>query len=109
MRQRKWKGLWYCLLMIMVLFHFTACGNKQKTENQGLSTERNMTDDSSDEISVDELKDDDEIHFSDFLVERCVRKTLNKSWDGSWKCDQCRRVNAKYISTCVCGNSRPNR
>lgn len=81
MRQRKWKGLWYCLLMIMVLFHFTACGNKQKTENQGLSTERNMTDDSSDEISVDELKDDDEIHFSDFLVERCVRKTLNKSWD----------------------------
>lgn len=33
----------------------------------------------------------------------------NSLSDGSWKCDQCRRVNAKYISTCVCGNSRPNR
>lgn len=29
--------------------------------------------------------------------------------DGSWKCSQCKRINAKYVSTCVCGNARPNR
>jgi len=29
--------------------------------------------------------------------------------DGSWKCSQCRRINAKYVSTCVCGNPRPNK
>ncbi len=29
--------------------------------------------------------------------------------NGGWKCDRCGRVNASYISTCVCGGARPGR
>ncbi|MGN0318084.1 MAG: hypothetical protein ACI4E1_09165 [Lachnospira sp.] len=29
--------------------------------------------------------------------------------NGGWKCDKCGRVNASYISTCVCGEARPSK
>lgn len=29
--------------------------------------------------------------------------------NGGWKCDRCGRVNASYISTCVCGGARPSK
>ncbi len=77
MKSKMMKIFWCCILIVAMLFNFGACGDSYSTQKEE-SKEAGV---SSSAISVEELRDDDEIYFSDFLVERCVRKTLNKSWD----------------------------
>lgn len=65
-----------------MLVNLGACGNKHGVENEEDSKVTEVSSDVTPDVTpVEEMRDDDEICFSDFLVERCVRKTLNKGWD----------------------------
>ncbi|MGN0318580.1 MAG: leucine-rich repeat domain-containing protein [Lachnospira sp.] len=100
MNKKILKRLWSCFIIAIMLFNLSACtaakdGQNDKAQNENVEENSAQTD-SEGEISIDDLKEDDEIHFSDFLVERCVRKTLNKSWD-----DKVTKADAASITSLV--------
>ena len=40
------------------------------------------------------------------VVERKEKEADSITYNGSWKCSKCGRVNAKYTGTCACGQAK---
>lgn len=72
MEKMKNNKIYFYIALIFLLIGFTGCGENKNNNNAG-EINNNET--------INTVSENDEIVFSDFLVERCVRKTLNKDWD----------------------------
>lgn len=74
-RNKKCKMLQRLIIILIIstmLLNVAGCGSYSTQDSNQTNNSDTLT---------EQTKDDEEIQFSDFLVERCVRKTLNKSWD----------------------------
>lgn len=81
------------VIVVIMVLNVVGCGGTATPDNNN----NTVGDNNQSEVIIDETKQDAEIRFSDFLVERCVRKNLNKSWDDKITRDEVAKIKSLLI------------
>ena len=116
MRKTFKRGL-VAVMLPAVMLMSVACGDESKSENDTkdnnstISSEETSGKETSSDVGndekvdkpendvIDEPSSKKEVGFSDFLVERCVRKELNKNWDESITVEELETITSLVIDS----------